>query len=610
MSVLAVIQNDDQIQHVLPLALRFCDARSDDGLKIIYFGELSEPSETDEDTVESNSDTEQSIQVYLDEINGRFDQDLANAEIHRIESANQHSSTVEYIRTNKIDLLVCMTIQSAEQLTITDPGRALLRNSPCDTVLLCRSSVRLPSPKRVFVGTAENSVSDQLSIALTADFCVKEKIKCNVVKFETDPGSNAVEVGRRDLTNLLKSTGVKKTDLIKTKVLVQSQESELLKLANQTDIVFVSANSHLLFERLATGTRRPAIAMIKKAPPLRDWRSFWLSSFLSPLNPASYGDLIHGLRRDSKISEDFLVMLGLSASIASVGLLQDSAAVVIGSMILAPLMTPMIGCGLATAQANPSLGRTSLKTIAVGFVLTLVISYVIGHITPGNELTPQILARGVPNILDLIVALFSGAAAAFALARPNIVGAVAGVAIATALVPPLCSAGISLSYLEYKNALGAGILFVVNVVAIILSAALTFRMLGVTAVRVTRWQRQWVLRLLAVLCLILLALAYPLLQSLQQELIKGRPIPNLYPLSRAVLDAVVIETEKRPGVQLIASGRPASGHDNADVVLFLSAPHDVDPNLRRILEKVVRQTLNDENLVIEVHCLRNAWPDD
>ena len=148
-------------------------------------------------------------------------------------------------------------------------------------------------------------------------------------------------------------------------------------------------------------------------------------------------------------------MLCLAAVVASMGLLQDSPAVVIGSMLLAPLMTPMLGCGLALAQANPRLGNSALASVGVGLLCTLAVSSLIGVVTPGSELTPQILARGNPTALDLVVALASAAAAAYALARPSLVGSIAGVAIATALVPPLCSVGLSLAYLSFANALGA-----------------------------------------------------------------------------------------------------------------------------------------------------------
>jgi uncharacterized hydrophobic protein (TIGR00271 family) len=289
------------------------------------------------------------------------------------------------------------------------------------------------------------------------------------------------------------------------------------------------------------------------------------------------------------------------------GLLQDSPAVVIGSMLLAPLMTPMIGCGLATAQANPSLGRSALLTIFVGFVLTLVISILIGLVTPGTQLTTQVMLRGNPNILDLLVALFSGAAAAYALARPNIVAALAGVAIATALVPPLCSSGISLAYAQFENAIGAGILFITNLVAIILSAALTFRLLGVTAQKITAWQRNWVVRVVGILGVVAIALAFPLEKSLEKSLLQGRPSPRTFPLTKAVNDAIVEEIEKIDGVHLLAGGRPVSEYDSADVVLVVSAREPVDQSLGDRLIEITRKRMNDESLVVEVHCLQDHW---
>jgi len=121
----------------------------------------------------------------------------------------------------------------------------------------------------------------------------------------------------------------------------------------------------------------------------------------------------------------------------------------------------------------------------------MAISVAIGFITPGAELTPEIVARTEPNILDLLIALFSGAAAAYAIARPSLAGTIAGVAIATALVPPLCSSGIALSYFQFPEFIGALFLLLANVVAIILAAAATFRAMGLGVFNVAP-KRFWV----------------------------------------------------------------------------------------------------------------------
>ncbi len=209
-----------------------------------------------------------------------------------------------------------------------------------------------------------------------------------------------------------------------------------------------------------------------------------LAKWLPRINPTDHADLRISLRIGSAWSPDFVGMLGLASAIASLGLLQDSPAVVIGSLLLAPLMTPMIGIGLAFGQADKRLARNCGKSIELGFLLTLAVSYLIGIITPSGETLPgEVLARGGPNVLDLLIAVFAAAAATVAMARPNISGAIAGVAIATALVPPVCSIGISFAAGAWMNGFGAALLFFTNLVAIIVMSSFTFSLLGVTAER-------------------------------------------------------------------------------------------------------------------------------
>lgn len=207
---------------------------------------------------------------------------------------------------------------------------------------------------------------------------------------------------------------------------------------------------------------------------------------------------------------------------------------IIGSMLLAPLMTPMLGCGLALAQANSRLGNRALISVAIGLSCTLLISAVIGYFTPLGELTPQVLARGDPDVLDLLVAGASAAAAAYALARPNLVGSIAGVAIATALVPPLCSLGLALTYQDFSTAWGAGLLFITNFLAIVLVAALTFRLMGVCFDPASSRQRIWVYRTGAVMIIASIAVAIPLYIALQRSVFHTSPQPLSHPLTKQV----------------------------------------------------------------------------
>ena len=171
---------------------------------------------------------------------------------------------------------------------------------------------------------------------------------------------------------------------------------------------------------------------------------------------------------------DFITLIALSTAIAALGLIQNSAAVVIGAMLVAPLMTPMLGAGLGLLQGNILLVREAITSIVLGFSISLGIGISFGFLTPGLVELTELQARCGPNILDLFIALFSGIAAAYALARPGLLGALPGVAIAAALVPPIATTGIALSIGAVVEAALAATLFGTNLVAIILSSAATF----------------------------------------------------------------------------------------------------------------------------------------
>jgi uncharacterized hydrophobic protein (TIGR00271 family) len=199
----------------------------------------------------------------------------------------------------------------------------------------------------------------------------------------------------------------------------------------------------------------------------------------------------------------------LATAIAALGLLQDSTAVVVGAMLVAPLMTPIVGAGLSLVQGNMVLARHAVKAIISGFILALLVGMVIGVLTPGVSLNHELLGRGNPNTLDLAIAFFSGIAAAYALSRPNLSAALPGVAIAAALVQPVATIGIALVIGEFSVAQGAALLFGTNVVAIIIGSALVLHLVGIRAAP-TSAPRIWASRTLLVLFLLFVVLAVPL----------------------------------------------------------------------------------------------------
>ena len=201
------------------------------------------------------------------------------------------------------------------------------------------------------------------------------------------------------------------------------------------------------------------------------------------------------LRNASQPDFDFYLLVILSGVIATLGLLVDSPAIIIGAMLVAPLMSPIIGFGLASITGDDRLLRDSVSALILGALVAIFISAVItltNRILPFfvlQDLPQEVLSRISPGPIDLGVALAGGIAAAFALAMPDISAALPGVAIATALMPPLCTIGIGLAMGRLDVALGAFVLFLTNAITIAFAASLVFFSLGFRGQIINHTQR-------------------------------------------------------------------------------------------------------------------------
>lgn len=170
----------------------------------------------------------------------------------------------------------------------------------------------------------------------------------------------------------------------------------------------------------------------------------------------------------------FWVLLALASVIASAGIISDSTASVIGAMIVAPLMTPILGTALAIVLARRRSMLVSLRYVVGGALLVIGVGFLFGLIDPlgaaaaGNS---QISSRTSPRTIDLVAALATGSVGAFALVRSDVSDTLPGVAIAISLVPPLAVAGLLLEAGLYGEAAGALLLFGTNVTAIVATGA-------------------------------------------------------------------------------------------------------------------------------------------
>jgi len=172
----------------------------------------------------------------------------------------------------------------------------------------------------------------------------------------------------------------------------------------------------------------------------------------------------------------FSALMWMSVTIAVLGLLADSTAVVIGAMLVAPLMSPILGFAAALVMGWPVKAMRQAAVATVGAIGAVALAALVSAVIPGNPdpIPSEILARTKPNLIDLGVAMAAGAAGAYAQVRRQASDAITGVAVAVALVPPLAVVGVTLQLGELTMATGAMMLFLANVAGISMSASLTF----------------------------------------------------------------------------------------------------------------------------------------
>lgn len=203
-------------------------------------------------------------------------------------------------------------------------------------------------------------------------------------------------------------------------------------------------------------------------------------------------DVQKNLRLEASPDFGFYLLVLLSCIIATEGLLVDSPAVIIGAMLVAPLMSPIIGLGFSSLIGDANMLRKAGIGLALGAGIAILLSSSFTWLNiqlpfiylQVDNLPSEILARTQPGPIDLIIALAGGLAAAFARAMPNISAALPGVAIATALMPPLCTVGIGIALGRWDVAGGAFLLFITNAVTIAFSSTLVFSALGFSPRRV------------------------------------------------------------------------------------------------------------------------------
>lgn len=277
---------------------------------------------------------------------------------------------------------------------------------------------------------------------------------------------------------------------------------------------------------------------------------------LTKLNFSQRETIISHLKEESKANNGYFLLIILSIIITTLGLVLNSPAVIIGGMIVSPLLYPIIAIGAAIVTGDNKLIKRSLILVVRSSAVTIAAAVLITLVSPLKEQTHEILTRTSPTLIDLIIALASGAAGAYAVTIRQRFAALMGVAVSAALVPPLAITGFGLSTTSYDLVFGSFLLYTANLIAVIVATIVVFYLLGFgpgrTIEKKTEATRDFAISLL-VLIVVMVILSGFLLSTIftvqRQNMIEG----EIRTFLKVYSDTTLIElTEKDiPGEILI-----------------------------------------------------------
>jgi len=211
---------------------------------------------------------------------------------------------------------------------------------------------------------------------------------------------------------------------------------------------------------------------------------FYNMTFISHFRAVEEDDKAKAIKKlisDSTPSFDFFLMATLAILMATFGMLLDSPAVVIGSMLIAPILHPILSLSLGISLSNYKIiGRsfyTLVKSIIIGVGSAIVATLFFSN---GEYVTGEIISRTEPDLLFFAVAVVSGIAVSYALVKPNLSETLPGIAVSVALIPPLSVVGIGIAKVNWEVVAGASVLFLINVIGIVFASMVSFSLMNVS----------------------------------------------------------------------------------------------------------------------------------
>lgn len=482
---------------------------------------------------------------------GSTDMNRVVITVKEISSPTPEDAIVEELPKQNISLFLLPTREQTSSNSQQKSGsRYLYDHAPCDTCML-HGAPPEELPLRILIAThGDENIEAELNRARQLVRTYEGSVEVLYVRPNDDVVAD--QVAHKNLDRMIREVSAPH-DIFEKHIALQDSLLDGIKLRNldEIDLLLIGTRKsktrrQVLRGLAGEGDRPYATGTMRKGVPIttRVWSRFqsFCRKTVPQLNREQRVGLVDRLQSNSTFDFDFVALISLSTIIAGLGLIQNSAAVVIGAMLVAPLMTPLVGIGFALLQGNEKLIRNAMRSVILGFAVAFGIGVFLGLVVSNSriyedgsdvqrvveladtlresgsevdqtydsllcelvslltddELKPkaELLGRCKPNFLDLIVALVSGIAGAYATGRPNLIGALPGVAIAAALVPPIATSGVLFAVGEFALSGGALLLFFTNIVAIVLGTTVAFWGIGINSIKregrdPAKWPRYW-----------------------------------------------------------------------------------------------------------------------
>ena len=444
-------------------------------------------------------------------------QHRARRELRRIEGLiESYENVLPAVRiASSVDEGILETVKELSVDVIVLPGdeqrKTLVESNDIDADLIFQNTSkpvmavfgRLPdNPRSILLG-AGTTRHAKTALGYTDTFAesLMEKPAISLLRVNTRPterthDTQAVEKMIENFggASTLERREVQGTDL-EGLILQEARSADLVVLGASVDPTLQTTSVSGLPKNIAH-KRRQATVVVKGSESAQHFFMRRVTHAIAEVLPQvarnEQVEVYSQMRESSRAGIDFYMLMFLASAIATLGLLLNSAGVIIGAMLVAPLMSPILSIASGVVHGNFLMIQRGMRSVLFGILLALSVSVIITIITPTRIPDSEILGRTQPNVLDLLVALAAGAAAAYGVSRKSVAAALPGVAISVALVPPLCVVGFGLGSSAFDIAGGAMLLFLTNFAGIVVVGSMMFYLLGfrpTAAVRKNRFQR-------------------------------------------------------------------------------------------------------------------------